>query len=295
MGYTRSPLRYPGGKSRLAPFIRSLIHANGLEGGTYVEPFAGAAGIAWALLFDGTVSRVILNDLDPALYAFWRAVFTRTDELCEAIRSTPVSMRTWRAQRKILGKPYTHSIISVAYAAFFLNRTNRSGVLRGGVIGGKTQSGSWRLDARFNAEDLIRRIRRIADFRRQVRILRMDAIAFIRRLGSSLPAESLVFIDPPYFGRGHDLYWNTYTAKHHDELSSVIKTRLQCPWTVSYDDVPPVRRLYRGCMSRSYHLSYSAARRYVGREVLFFSDGLSIPRSRLPTPPRDLNPDSRCT
>ena len=282
MGYTRSPLRYPGGKSRLVPFIRGLIQANGLTGGTYVEPFAGAAGIAWALLLEGRVSRVVLNDLDPAIYAFWDAVFTKTDELCRLIRTTPVGMHTWRKQWQVVEKPSAHSTIALAYAAFFLNRTNRSGVIRGGVIGGKRQDGRWRMDARFNTKGLIRRILRIAQFRDRVVIYKMDGTDFVRSVGARLPARTLVFLDPPYFNRGSDLYLNTYALSDHTELAATVKTTLQCPWVVSYDDVALARSLYKGHTTRKYHLSYSAARRYIGREVLFFSDSLCIPRGRLP-------------
>lgn len=228
------------------------------------------------------MSRVVLNDLDPALHAFWRALLMNTDELCRLIQITPVTMTTWKKQRRIIENPSAHSTLSLAYAAFFLNRTNRSGIIRGGVIGGQHQKSKWRLDARFNTRDLIHRIRRIAQLRDSITIYKMEATVFLRRVGAFLPRKSLVFLDPPYFNRGRDLYWNTYTAIHHRKLFATVSTALHCPWIVSYDDAPPVKRLYRGYAFRPYHLSYSAARRYIGSEILFFSKELTIPRRGLP-------------
>lgn len=284
MGYTRSPLRYPGGKTRLAPFIRSLMEVNGLLGAAYIEPFAGAAGAAWALLFEGSASHVYLNDLDAAVYAFWRSVFDHTDALCRTIRSTPVNMDTWRKQRAILENSSRHSPLRLGFAAFFLNRTNRSGVIRGGVIGGKQQAGKWRLDARYNKQDLVARIERIAAYRNRVSLYNLDAAAFILDVLPDVPTNALVFLDPPYFVRGHDLYRNDYGPKDHSHLATLVKRRVRQPWIVSYDNVPEIRHLYAGQSRRFYQLSYSAAERYVASEVLMFSRDLSIPRNGLPIP-----------
>lgn len=284
MGYTRSPLRYPGGKTRLAPFIRAIMQANGLLGAAYVEPFAGAAGVAWALLFDGSACRVYLNDIDPAIYAFWRCVFYATDELCRKISRTCVNMNTWRKQRRILEDPASHSYLQVGFAAFFLNRTNRSGVIRGGVIGGKKQAGQWKLDARYNKQDLIARIQRIAAYREQVSLSNLDAATFILDILPEVPRNGLVFLDPPYVCRGHDLYWNDYDSEDHVRLAKLVNTQVRQAWIVSYDNVPELEPLYPGQRRRYYQLSYSAAQRYVGSEVLLFSSGLVIPRAGLPAP-----------
>jgi DNA adenine methylase len=67
-------LRYPGGKAPFAPFIADLMVANGLTGGHYLEPYAGGAGVALDLLFQGHASHIHINDADPAVYAFWLSV-----------------------------------------------------------------------------------------------------------------------------------------------------------------------------------------------------------------------------
>ncbi|MBE3100076.1 MAG: DNA adenine methylase [Planctomycetes bacterium] len=282
MGYTRSPLRYPGGKSRLSIFIRSLMKANDLLGGTYIEPFAGGAGVAWALLFDGSASHVYLNDLDPAIFAFWNCVLKRTEELCRTIRDTPVNMRVWRRQRQVLDNASRHSQVELGFAAFFLNRTNRSGIIRAGVIGGKQQSGRWKLDARFNKPDLISRIQRIAGYANRVSLWNRDAAKFLVDILPQAPKKSLVFLDPPYYHRGMDLYHNHYKPKDHTYLARIINNRVSRPWVVSYDNVAEIRQLYCKHTQRTYHLTYSVADRYSGSEVLVASQGLILPRISLP-------------
>ena len=283
MGYTRSPLRYPGGKSRLAPFIRALMQENDLIGAAYVEPFAGAAGVAWALLFDGFTSHVYLNDIDPAIYAFWHCVLYQTSDFCALIKKTRVSMTTWRRSRSVLASPEAHSILQLGFATFFLNRTNRSGVIRGGVIGGKDQAGAWRLNARYNKVDLLNRIRRIAAFRDKVSIYNMDAAQFIPRVLPGITSKALVYIDPPYMHRGQDLYWDTYQPADHARLAHQVMKAITHPWIVSYDNVPATRRLYQDRRLRAYSLSYSAADRDLGSEIMVFSPDLRIPRSGLPS------------
>ncbi len=282
MGYTRSPLRYPGGKSRLARFIRALLEANDLAGGAYIEPFAGAAGVAWALLFEGCISSVVLNDLDPAIYAFWRSVLDHTDELCKAILDTSVTMRTWRKQRSILEDPSNHSLLELGFAAFFLNRTNRSGVIRGGVIGGQQQTGKWKLNARYNKRGLIARIYKIAAHADRATVHNLDASEFILTILPVLPSQSLVFLDPPYFHRGQDLYHNHYAPLDHAHLATLVTKSIRQPWIASYDNSAETRHLYAGLDHKIYRLSYSAADRYIGSELLVFSPGLTIPDKAMP-------------
>lgn len=277
----------------MAGFVRTLLEANDLVGGAYIEPFAGAAGVAWALLLDGFVSSVHLNDLDPAIYAFWQSVLYHTDELCGAIRETSVSMRTWRGQRAVLQDLSNHSPLEVGFATFFLNRTNRSGVIRGGVIGGQDQAGEWKLNARYNKDDLIARIHRIAAHAASVKVHNLDASDFILTILPDLPAQSLVFLDPPYYHRGQDLYYNQYTPKDHAHLAALVIESMRQPWIVSYDNASKVRRLYAGFTHRTYQLSYSAAKRYVGSEIVVFSRGLKPPSIALPRPETPANARSR--
>ena len=160
MTRTASPLRYPGGKSALHNLVSDIIHANGLDGGHYAEPFAGGGGLAHSLLFEGIVREIHLNDIDPAIAAFWRAILEQNDELCAMIETTPVTIEQWHDQKKIYARFFEQrDDLQLGFATLFLNRTNRSGIIKGaGVIGGLRQTGNYLLDCRFNKVDLIRKI-----------------------------------------------------------------------------------------------------------------------------------------
>lgn len=276
MGYTTSPLRYPGGKTRLAGFIKHVLVSNDLLGGEYVEPYAGGAGIAWSLLFQDYVAHVHINDLSQAVYAFWLSLFEHTDELCKLIWDTPVTIDTWFKQRAILTDALQHSTLEVGFATFFLNRTNRSGIIWGGVIGGKNQKSKWKLDARYNRQNLVKRVEKIAQYRAYVSIYNTDAIDFLTQVLPKLPDRSLIYLDPPYYAKGSDLYENHYEDKDHVAIAKST-TSLERRWIISYDDTTEIRQLYKGHRCMSYHLSYSAADRYRGSEVMFFSPTLDIP------------------
>jgi DNA adenine methylase len=192
MNRYKTPLRYPGGKQRLAPFIAEIIRENGLIGADYAEPFAGGAGVWIELLLEGVVRRIHLNDLSKLVYSFWRAILTRTDEFCRLIASASMTVKEWRNQREILMHPRNHGQLELAFSFFFLNRCNRSGIPTGGVIGGLDQTGNWRMDARFPRNELIRRIEAIAAKRDSIVVKNLDAETFLKEHVPTLPLETLV-------------------------------------------------------------------------------------------------------
>lgn len=278
MSKNRTPLRYPGGKARLRPYLERLISQNRLYDAHYVEPFCGGAGLALQLLMDYVVSAIHINDLDPAVYAFWESAVNNTDALCDLIEQTPCNMDTWHAQRQVWKSPEGSSILALGFATFFLNRTNRSGILDAGVIGGQRQTGQWKIDARYNTQELIGRIREIGKFRSRIFLYNQEALSFLGGLAPTLPERSLVYLDPPYVEKGPGLYLNHYNELDHRCLATWVRNELARPWMVSYDDHPLVRECYDGCVDAAMNLPYSAygnARR--GTELIYFSDGLQIP------------------
>lgn len=285
-GFT-SPLRYPGGKGMLANFMKLLVSRNGLMDGHYVEPYAGGAGVAWSLLLAEYVQHVHINDIDPALYAFWTSLLEETDELCRLIRDTRVSMSTWRRQRQVLAEPAEHSALQLGFAMFFLNRTNRSGIVGGGVIGGKLQRGPWKLDARFNKSDLITRVQKIARYRRRISVYRHDAAVFLEQIVPTLPRKTLLYLDPPYYVKGRGLYEHHYEHADHATIARIVRQLEGRTWVVSYDAVPQVLKLYKGFRRQEYDLAYSAQERYAGSEVVFFAPRMKVPKVGNPsqTPP----------
>ena len=271
-----SPLRYPGGKGKLARFVADLTRTNRLADGLYVEPYAGGAAVAWELLLTGVVRRIAINDVSRPIYAFWHSVLYQSGELKELIRSTPVDVANRDRLKEMFMNRDELNNIQLAFATFFLNRTNRSGILNGGLIGGRAQTGPWKIDARYNKDELIDRIERIARFSRRVTLTRMDAVKFLRTSSDSWGPKTLVYLDPPYFDKGPDLYLNFYKPGDHAGIAEAVR-QLAVPWIVSYDDVKPIHELYVGSPWLQYTIGYSARARFRGREAMFTSPGLNLP------------------
>lgn len=270
----RTPLRYPGGKRKLANFVEALISNNGLSGCDYAEPYAGGAGLAVELLRRGTVNQLWLNDIDKGIASFWELVLKQPDLLCEMIDKTDVTIEEWKKQKEFAKSEDT---VLRGFATFFLNRTNRSGIIKGGVIGGKNQSGTWKLDCRFNKNELIDRIQAIAKFKDRIHSFNMDALEF---LDSAVPKhlKTVLFnLDPPYYVKGAGLYTNFYNDADHLKVSSFIRSEFR-PWIVSYDNHDFIRKIYSGCEFIEYDLTYTAQCKEIGKEIMFFGNLKELPR-----------------
>lgn len=279
-----SPLRYPGGKARFAPFIAEVMRANGLEGGHYVEPFAGGAGVALELLFDGHATHIHINDLDPAVHAFWSAATADPEGLLRLLYDTPITMDEWyRLRQMMLDQDPGVSMTEKGFATLFVNRTNRSGILKGGVIGGKAQTGSYKLDARFNKDMIASRLERIGQYADRITVHQEDAYSLLSRASTLVPKRSLIYLDPPYYVKGRDLYRNFYKHDDHLQIAHLLQSPdFTTPWVVSYDSAPQICDMYNDAEARKYGLHYTAQSRYVGDEVMFFKDGLAVPDTKLP-------------
>lgn len=275
-----SPLRYPGGKGRIANFVKLVFLENDLIGTEYVEPYAGGASVALSLLYEDYASHVHINDIDRSVYSFWYAVLHYTDELCGRIRDTKPTVAEWHRQRT-LQKAGDIDIIDLAFSTFMLNRVNRSGILNGGIIGGYDQRGPWKIDARYNTGDLIPRIEKVARFRTRITLTNADAVEMLAAWTDDSQDPALVYLDPPYYVKGTDLYENHYDHDDHVAVGEIVG-RLTHPWIVSYDHTPEIQAIYKKRRSVSYGLNYSAQSRYEGSEMMFFSPGLVLPEAPSP-------------
>lgn len=276
MTRSRSPLRYPGGKSSLAEMAISLIQGNGIRRAHYVEPYAGGASLALHLLFSRQVSDIHLNDIDPGIWSFWYCVLNEKNALCAKIEEVDVSVSEWHRQKEIYRSKDLRDPVKLGFATFFLNRTNRSGIIgSGGVIGGLSQGGNYRIDCRFNRTDLMNRISMVHRFRRSIHLSRMDAVEFINLTSRSLPERSFYMIDPPYFAQGSSLYTNFYTKDDHAILSRVISA-LSRPWILTYDNCDEISELYREFRQFEFGIYYSANRKRTGRELMIASKDLAV-------------------
>jgi DNA adenine methylase len=264
-----SPLRYPGGKACLFPFISKLLYENNLIGTNYAEPYAGGSGLALKLLFNEYVNNIYINDYDYSIYCFWKTILNSNTRFCDWIESVEISVDSWYHFKNIHRNSHNYNEFEVAQSTFFLNRTNISGVIKGGPIGGFMQNGEYKLDARFNKNDLIMRISRINNFRNRITVTNLDGLRFINNL-NKLSENIFVYLDPPYFQKGADLYMNYFKKKDHSTLAKKVNL-IKHRWLVSYDNNEFILSLYKKHRKLIYRLSQSASNR-IGDEILIFSD-----------------------
>ncbi len=279
-----TPLRYPGGKGKLADYVKETYKANKILEGHYVEPYTGGGAVALDMLLSGTTEHIHINDIDPAIFSFWHAVLHQTDELVDLIERTEVSIDEWVRQKEVLNTLKQNEqvpCIELGFAAFFLNRTNRSGILKAGVIGGKAQSGKWKLDVRFNKSDLISRIKRISLFSNKISLYNLDAIQLLNELDGNIPEQSLLYLDPPYYVKGQGLYRNFYVHEDHLAIRDALVESSFRNWMVSYDNADEIREMYSGFPQNIYSLQYTAQTKAVGSEVMIYSADIIEPHQPL--------------
>jgi DNA adenine methylase len=278
---TPSPLRYPGGKIRLANFIKQIMVDNNLIGGEYVEAYAGGAGIAWSLLFDDYVTKIHINDINKSISAFWYSVFHETESLCQLIRDTPITLQSWNKQKAIQKDSSNSTKLELGFSTFFLNRTNRSGIIGGGIIGGKGQDGFYKLDARYKTAISIKKIEKIATYKNKVKLYNLDAIKLINKIIPTIPQQSLIYLDPPYYNKGAELYENHYDHDGHLAIARTL-SNIHHKWVISYDNVSQIQAMYKGYRKLVYQLKYSTATSRTGSEIIFFAPNLIVPKKQSP-------------
>lgn len=272
MPKTYSPLRYPGGKSQLYKFVRNVIEENGIENPVYVEPFAGGAGLAIQLLLKENVHSIVINDFDRAIYSFWYSVLNDSENLISLILNTPIDIEEWERQREVYNNQQNYGTLELGFATFFLNRTNRSGIIKGGPIS-RNKDGKYPIDCRYKTSDLVDKIRSIFNLRDRIQLYNYDAVYFIQNILPNYVANQLfIFFDPPYYKQGKNLYTNFYSHDDHRELSEVIKGIVNIHWITTYDYIDNIAKMYEHIPAKVYQLQYSAYRKRKEKEYLFHND-----------------------
>lgn len=270
-----SPLRYPGGKAFLTPTLERIIRAIGPDKPTYVEPYAGGAGAALYLLFTNKVRKIIINDLDKSIFAFWKSVIEKPEWFVHKILTTPVTVVEWKKQKKIYSEENSN-LFERGFATFFLNRTNRSGVMNAGPIGGKGQHGFYKINDRYNKRNLADRIRKIAKIRSRISLLNEDGIEVVKKYLHK--KKTFIYLDPPYFKKGAMLYLNHYKEADHLELANLLNSNACKNWVLTYDEVKKIRKFYCNRDKKRLFLKYNvydSNRVRNARELMIFSDSVS--------------------
>lgn len=268
-----SPLRYPGGKTFLFPFIANAIKHSGMRDVTYIEPFAGGAGAALALLFLEKVDRIIINDMDTAIYSFWKSAVFNADRFIEKIKSTSITIEEWKKQQLIYTSPKSNCF-DLGFASFFLNRTNISGILGGGPIGGLEQTGKWKIDARFNKEQLIKKIQQISLYKNRIAVSNEDGLNLIKNHLNE--KDCFVYLDPPYYEKGATLYLNHYQKEDHEKLAAYLNDNPNAFWLLTYDYKKEIKSLYPDRQLFKFSLNYNAREAYKGKELMILSDAFAF-------------------
>lgn len=268
-----SPLRYPGGKTFLYSFFDEVIKSNNLKNVTYIEPFAGGAGAALLLLLLNKVDSIVINDLDRAIYSFWRSSIFSSEKFIKKMYVTPVNVSEWKKQRDIYNNPKAKQF-DLGFATFYLNRTNVSGILDGGPIGGIEQKGNWKIDARFNKDGLAERIRNIAKYKDKITVTNKDGVVLIDEYLNK--KNVFIYLDPPYYEKGAALYLNHYKNNDHKILADKLNENPNAFWLMTYDNKKEIRSLYPERRIMNFSLNYNAYESRKGKEVMILSDALSM-------------------
>lgn len=268
----KSPLRYPGGKAKLYPLIREIILKNMSGDITYCEPFAGGSGLALKLLGNQDVSTIHINDYDFAIYAFWISILNETEKFCEKIRKTKIDICEWKIQKSIYLSKDKHNLFDVGFATFFLNRANVSGIINGGVMGGIKQTGKYKINCRFNKEQLIKQIKDIAEYREKIQVSNYNVFDLLK--SKDFKIENLfVYFDPPYVKKGRQLYKNSFNINDHILLSQLIM-KLNEKFIITYDNHEIIKELYKELTYGSIDIKYSAGTKRKAEELLILSENI---------------------
>lgn len=271
-----SPLRYPGGKFKLYKYVESLVKVNDCT--TYIEPFCGGAAIALELLFKDVVKKVIINDYDYTIFCFWNSVLNYTDDFVDLIQNTDITIQEWERQKEIRSNIEQYNSLEIGFSTFFLNRTNRSGIIdKAGPIGGRDQTGNYSIDCRFNKDKLIKQVREIASYREKIQLFNMEALDFVDQV-ILRTRRSFTFFDPPYYSKGPGLYTNFYIHEDHLNLAKHIIDRLKRrKWIVTYDNENAIKDMYMKVDRIEFELQYSLQEKKIASEVMLFSKNIKRP------------------
>lgn len=237
----RSPLRYPGGKNRVAKMLLEHMppHTD------YREIFAGGA----ALFFSKPrVKKNWLNDLHPGLCAFYRAVQKHFDQFAALCRQQDGSLRArfdeWAARRDLMDATGDEMLVERAVQYYFLNRT----VWGGRVVYDPRRKSRLYFSNPSGWSNLEKKLAHLSAISEKLRGVKITCDGYQKCLAGAT-ADTLIYADPPYFREsvGHitdRLYDKSFDYDCHRKLAALLK-KTKAKVMVSYDDCPEIRELYK--------------------------------------------------
>lgn len=271
---TVTPLRYPGGKTWILPYVKQFLKYHNINLGTIIEPFAGSASVSIGLLSSGIVDRAVLCEKDPLITSFWRSVLYRNEDFIDSVKGLQISMETWYDFKKYLEKDaqQKYDEIDLGVAFLFYNRVNYSGIIKAGPIGGKNQSSKYKIQCRFNIDRIVKKLRGLSTFADNIEVVSSDGIDYLQNYSfSGLDNETFVYVDPPYYKAGKVLYRNYFKDEEHIKLSNIV-TKIEDPWLVSYDESEFIAHLYETSKFQYVYTDYQAGNLRRGIRELLISN-----------------------
>lgn len=261
-----SLIRYPGSKAKLVEsilaampeeYVLPMFTSDNLH---YVEPFFGSGAVGFEVMKRlHHRARVTIADMDIGLFCLWLSVWKHADELKERIRKYRPSVESFYELKQLDGE-FTDTV-DTGFRKLALHRISVSGfgVMAGGPIGGRKQEGAYTVGCRWKPAKMLLAVERyqklLGKFKR-LEILHSCVFKTLAGIDGDEPA--FIYLDPPYYEKGNQLYKHGFSEEQHAELASVlIKSRHL--WAVSYDDHPAIRRLYHELHVRKLEVTYSNA------------------------------------
>lgn len=260
-------IRYPGSKEKLAAELWRLFPdaitsslfsaANRWE---YREPFFGAGAIGFKILKHiHHRCRVWLNDVDADLVCMWQAVHSQPYQFCKLVHNFTPTVERFYEYKERDGVDDADPV-ERGFRKLALHRMSVSGfgAMSGGPIGGRSQQSSqYTVSCRWNPERIKRDVVRLNELLSSFDELRITAGDF-EPLLINAGEETFIYLDPPYFKKGEQLYKHNLSPLDHSRLAGAVR-ECMAHWVVSYDDHPEIRRLYSWAKFHDLYITYTNA------------------------------------
>lgn len=254
-----SPLRYPGGKSKLIDYVYSQLNLSKTK--LFVEPFAGGASVGLSLLNANIIDKLIINDLDYGIYSLFETIKHDPETLLNKINTyQPTHEDYFKAQENITSGYKNLDCFTSAWSLLLVNRLAYSGIYNANPLGGKNGSLE-ELLKRWNPSTLTKRIGSISKMSNKIIVKNMDACELIEEM--YWIDNATLFVDPPYFEKGKYLYNHHYNKSEHIKLNVLLDSLYQgCPGAdliLTYDHHEYIKKLYTHPEVKIIKRAYSIA------------------------------------
>lgn len=252
-------LRYPGGKTKIKKTILSKlikIYDNDNDINEYREPFFGGGSIGLEFIKESpNIKNFWLNDKDFGIYALWKSVLSNPTELKFLVREfVPTVGKFYEFKNDLLFGEKSDDIVNIGFKKLAIHQISYSGLgtKSGSPQGGKSQKSKYKIDCRWSPNHICKNIDNINNLfcSRNIKITNLD---FSEILDGG---EALIYLDPPYYEKGGELYQYSFNFWDHLKLAESLKLTKN-KWLLSYDDCSEIRKLYSWAQTEEINLNYT--------------------------------------